>query len=301
MYLFFGVLFLVLIVFVCLNFRRKKKIIHKICSMCAEEKCELLNRLIRPFGYSYVSAQDIFTTRRNAWQRGFGYRAIYDKNAIHLNMVFDCLPVYFDYDGKTWLIELWKGQYGICTGCEIGVYHADRILSEKERDSALFRSVGDGGMPRLSLILFHGRRTLARLSAKHWWLTAFLIGHFSNPSELSLHAAIVLPAPAMASAFYEGLVNTGFDPCGITVCGRTVSFTFTKPVSAAGFWRRLREKLVQRMNRLGCRLYLFITRPFCQTVDRLLYLYFYLPFVFRKVLSNCMCKCKRGKRGCHEL
>ena len=36
----------------------------------------------------------------------------------YVGMVFETLPVYFDYAGKTWLIQIWKGQYGICTGCE---------------------------------------------------------------------------------------------------------------------------------------------------------------------------------------
>lgn len=289
MYLIFGILFLILILLVCLNFRRKKGIIHKICSMSMEEKCALLNRLVRPFGYSFVPAQEIFTSRRNAWQRGFGYRALYDKKAVHLNMVFDCLPVYFDFDGRTWLIELWKGQYGICTGCEIGVYRADRILDERERAAAHFASVGDDVMPRLSFLLWEGSKALARLRAKHWWLTAFLPGHFAAPDELSLYASIALSSPAMANAFFNALIDAGFDSCDITACGPTVSFTWKTQAPAGGPCARLRERLVLCMNRIGCRLYLFITRPFVRTVDRILYLYFYLPSAFRKMLSHRGC------------
>lgn len=212
-------------------------------------------------------------------------------------MVFDCLPVYFDYAGRTWLIELWKGQYGICTGCEIGVYYADRILEKKERALAHFRSVKDDDMLRLSFVLFHERNTLARLCAKHWWLTAFRVGYFSSPGELSLHAAIALASPAMAGAFLDGLIDAGFSSDEITVCGRTVSFTFRESVPAGGYWRRLRERLMQRMNHLGCRLYLFLTRPFCLTIDRILYLYFYLPFVFRRLLFIRRYHGRRRKRG----
>ena len=133
MYLFLGIVFLLLLLFFCINLWRRKRIIKKICSMCMLEKCDLLNELIGPFGYSYVSSQDLFTSRIDAWQRGFGYCALYDKAALRFNMIFDCLPVYFDYQGKTWLIEFWKGQYGINTGCEIGVYYADRILQDEEK------------------------------------------------------------------------------------------------------------------------------------------------------------------------
>lgn len=129
MYLFFGIAFLLLLFFFCINFFRRKRIIKKLCSMCMQEKCDLLNELVEPFGYSYISSQDLFTSRQDAFQRAFGYCALYDRAAFRFHMIFDCLPVYFDYRGKTWLIEFWKGQYGINTGCEIGVYYADRILA----------------------------------------------------------------------------------------------------------------------------------------------------------------------------
>ena len=75
MYLFLGILFLLLLLFFCINLWRRKRIIKKICSMCMLEKCDLLNELIGPFGYSYVSSQDLFTSRIDAWQRRFGYCA----------------------------------------------------------------------------------------------------------------------------------------------------------------------------------------------------------------------------------
>ena len=39
-------------------------------------------------------------------------------------MIIDCEPINFEYNGKKWLIEFWKGQYDLTTGCEIGVYKA---------------------------------------------------------------------------------------------------------------------------------------------------------------------------------
>ena len=89
MYLFFTIFFLFLLFFVCFNFWRRKKIIKKVCSMCMKEKCHLLDELIEPFGYSYVLSQDIFTSRIDAWQREFGYCALFDKAAFRFNMVFD--------------------------------------------------------------------------------------------------------------------------------------------------------------------------------------------------------------------
>ena len=61
-------------------------------------------------------------------QRYFGYAYAYDAAALAMNAIIDCEPIFFDYAGKTWMIELWKGQYGLETGCEIGVYNRDHRL-----------------------------------------------------------------------------------------------------------------------------------------------------------------------------
>ncbi len=284
MYLFFGILFLILLFFFCINHWRRKKIIRKVCAMCMNEKCELLDELLSPFGYAYVPSQDIFTSRIDAWQRDLGYCALYDKAASRLNMVFDSLPVYFDYQNRTWMIEFWKGQYGINTGCEIGVYYADRILEEKEYKHTLFQCVSKEDMPKLSFTFYRKEQTIAKLCARHWWLTAFKTGCFSSPADLCLHACVAFPNREMARAFAAGLMNAGYDPEDICVCAQTVSFHFGRCKSPCGFFHRLRIRLAQCLNRFWCRVYCYVTRPFCLSVDRILYLYFYLPAVFRKTL-----------------
>lgn len=286
MYLFLGILFLLflLLLLFFINLWRKKRIIKKICSMCMYEKCDLLNDIIEPFGYSYVSSQDLFTSRLDAWQREFGYCALYDRGAFRFNMIFDCLPVYFDCQGKTWLIEFWKGQYGINTGCEIGIYYADRILQEGERKVTLFRCVEDNDMLKLSFYLIKDNRSIAHLRATHWWLTAFDMGCFSNPDELMLRSIITFPSCEMAAAFLRGLCNAGYDSDEVHVHCNTVTLTFRQSAPICGRFRNLQVKIIQRINRFWCHVYLFVTRPFCLSVDRILYLYYYLPFAFRKML-----------------
>jgi len=248
------------------------------------EKCELLDELLSPFGYAYVPSQDIFTSRVDSWQRDLGYCALYDKAAAHLNMVFDSLPVYFDYQGRTWLIEFWKGQYGINTGCEIGVYYADHILETNELKHTLFQSVSKEDMPKLSFTLCRNGQIIAKLCAKHWWLTAFKTGLFSSPTDLSMRACVTLPSSGMARAFAAGLTNAGLSWNDICICCQTVSFSFDGSAPVHGIFRRLRIRLAQWCNRFWCRIYCYVTRPFCLSVDRVLYLYYYLPAVFRKTL-----------------
>ena len=139
------VIFAFLLVFVLSSCRRRWAI-KKVYSMCCAEKCRLLNTLIEPFGYCYIECQDIISSRNDAWQRSMGYTSLFDHAASHFNMVFDCLPVYFNYRNRTWLIEFWKGQYGINTGAEIGIYYADRIVPEKEIPFTLFQAVEDKDM-----------------------------------------------------------------------------------------------------------------------------------------------------------
>lgn len=284
MYLLWGILFLILITFFCINLFRRKKIIKKIRSMCMNEKCSTLDRLIEPFGYAYVPSQDLFTSRLDAWQRDFGYCTLYDKAAYRFHMIFDCLPVYFNYHGRTWLIEFWKGQYGINTGCEIGVYYADRILREDELETTLFKCAEDKDMLKMSFYLIRNHQPIAHLCAKHWWLTAFAMGCFSDPSDLSLHALITFPSVEMAVAFACGLDKAGCKPEETCIRRNEVTFNFEKIPPKPGTAHRLQIHFIQRINHFWCRVYLSVTDPFCLSVDRLLYLYYYLPFAFRKML-----------------
>lgn len=284
MYLFFGIFFLILLFFFCLNYWRRKKIIKKICCMSTKEKCCLLDELIEPFGFRYIAAQDIFTSRIDALQRKFGYCSLYDKSALTFHMVFDCLPVYFNYNGRTWLIEFWKGQYGINTGGEIGIYYADDIIPKDQWNTTVFQSVEDKDMAGLSFNLFRKGMGIADVGARHWWLTAFSVGRFSNPKDLYMRASISFPHHEMAEAFAQGLENTGYCRKDICVCHNTVSFSFTKSFHKYGFFRRLRINVVQCINHFWCRVYLSVTRPFCLSLDKILYLYYYLPFTFRKIL-----------------
>ncbi len=100
-------------------------------------------------------------------------------------MIIDCEPIYFEYDDKKWLIEFWKGQYGINTGAEVGIYHADRLLSHSELSTALFQCADDREMLPVSFKLTKAGKPLACMSKKTWWLTAFLIFLFSQSSSPS--------------------------------------------------------------------------------------------------------------------
>lgn len=296
--MYFALLILLLLALFCTVFCivRRKKIICRIRCMDQCKKCSLLNELAAPFGYAWHCCCGFFSSTVNAWQKSAGYTWLYDHMAPRFQMVIDALPVYFDYQGKTWLIEFWKGQYGINTGAEIGIYHADRILSEAEYKTALFNAASDHEMLPCTLRLYKNDESLAELSERHWWLTAFLPGCFSKPSELCLEASICFPNKQMCDAFCEGLCAAGYGMENICIHGLSVSLVFGAPETEnSGLLTRFYRCLSQILNRMCCKLYMWVTRPFTCMDDKILYLYYSLPFIFRRLL-----RLRRFHRRCHR-
>lgn len=283
--LFLMLLFLFFLIFL-LHFVRKRKIVCRIRTMKTDEKLTQLAELITPLGYCYDPAQDAFSTTLHPWQRAFGYGTIYDKMAPHFQMVFDCLPVYFDYNGQTWLIELWKGQYGINVGAEIGVYHADKLVAPSMRNNVIFDAATDEELLPMSLELKYKGHSLAGFARTHWWLTAFQMGCYSPSKELSMSVSLTFPEEAMMQAFTQALKSVLPDCSDLFLCGRSVLFTYYDCSSCRlSKARRLYLALVQFRNRILCELFLCITRPFSLSLDRVLYLYAYAPFAFRRLFS----------------
>lgn len=280
----------------CIFFQfRRKKIICKIKAMDCCTKCSLLNELVYPFGYDFHCDCGFFSTTVDAPQRQAGYASLYDYMAPRFQMVFDALPVYFDYRGRTWLIEFWKGQYGINTGAEIGIYHADGIIPEADYKTAWFSCAEDSEMLDCSFRLCKCENECICNSGRHWWLTAFLVGYFSRPSSLTMESCIHFPNREMLSAFVNGLQRTGYPEDGLCVRGLTVCFMFHRDCTKYNLITRFFRKFSQWKNKLFCKLYLWVTRPFLCTEDRVLLLYYCLPSAFRKLL-----RLRRFHKRCHK-
>ncbi|MCI9345094.1 MAG: DUF4474 domain-containing protein [Lachnospiraceae bacterium] len=274
---------------------QRKKIICKINSMDCCAKCSFLNELVYPFGYDFHCDCGFFSSTVDAPQRQAGYSWLYDYMAPRFQMVFDSLPVYFDYRGRTWLIEFWKGQYGINTGAEIGIYHADHIIPESDYKNAWFSCAENNEMLDCSFRLCRDGDECVCICGRHWWLTAFLVGSFSKPACLTMESCITFPGREMLAAFVDGLKRAGCSEDCMSVRGLTVCFVFhrdhQKYNCITRFWRRFS----QWKNKCFCKLYLWVTRPFSCTEDRVLYLYFYLPVAFRKLL-----RLRRFHKRCHR-
>jgi hypothetical protein len=218
-----------------------------------------LDKDLEEAGYDYDPKQNIFYSRIDAWQRDFGYCKLYDDAAVPLGMIFDCEPIHFEYGGKRWLIEFWKGQYGMTTGGEIGVYTAI-IEGSENPDDILYKCADDDDMLPMAFVLKKNNRVLFRRSAVQWWLTGFELGEFSEPSDLSMDIAITLKDKDMMQAFALKLIDTGYSANEIKVLGNAVILTFSKPCSDQP---RLHAKLISRFsqwrNKLFCKEFQVIT------------------------------------------
>lgn len=302
MYLFLGCLLILTLIFILFFRFRRKKICIRIRNMCCEEKCSTLSSLIEPFGYCYNRCSDTFSTRVDAPQRAFGYTALYDRYAPHFHMVFDCLPIYFDYHGHTWLIEFWKGQYAINCGCEVGIYKADSLAASLQRKTTLFHSVTDEEMLPLSLRLFYRGTPLSAEYKCHWWLTIFQTGTYSEPKDLATEVCITFPTAEMRTAFTDALVTQS--AICYEVCDLQVRLMFRECSSCELPWyRRAYMRFAQWKNRILCRLFLCATRPFSTSLDRVLYLYYNLPRMFRRIFRDKKRRkcCKKSCRRCRHM
>lgn len=269
----------VIVWFVC----RRKRGKSRIRNMSDEKKRQILSELTEPFGFVYEPKEDIFVSRPDAWQYSQGYQALFDELAPKFNMIFDCVPVYFDYKERTWLVEFWKGQYGINTGAEVGVYHSNRVVPKEQRRLIQYNAVSEEEMPFISLRVEKCGEKLFAKSESHWWLAAFRMGVFSEAGDLVMYASLLFEDFEEADAFCQGLKETELLNDSYKQQGNRV-FVRLKGTTLYSGRERLHRCIVQLGNKGFCKLYAAITRPFIKTEDRMLFLYEQLPWCFHHMM-----------------
>lgn len=288
-----AVIFIViLVIFIPLLYRwivLRKKRIDEVLQRSDEEKIKAINDALEPYGFMYDKANDVICTRMNPWQREVGYCKLYDEAAPALNMIIDSEPIYFEYDNRRWLIEFWKGQYGMTTGGEIGVYVTDKddIDIPGVFSGPFFQAVSDKERLLMEFKLKRNENELFKRREYHWWLTGFDLGNFSNPSDLSMEAKIFFPNERMKYEFLKGLKNAGYDSNEFRDVNYMVYIHFQTPKSKQpNNHFKITIYFSQIMNKMYCNLYNFITKDFDRTIDKIDFLRSYYPYLFRIVAGN---------------
>jgi len=247
-----------------------------------------LDKAIETAGYSYDQKQDIFYSNIDAWQRNMGYCRLYDEAAAPFGMIVDCEPIYFEYEEKKWLIEFWKGQYDLTTGCEIGVYtSAGPDLNIKGLfNGTFYNCASDEELLQMSLILKKNGKILFTRKGKHWWLTGFKLGEFSEPSQLTIELIITLKDDKMRNAFLKGVKKAGYLKDEVIVKGNIVGLKFNKPRTPQPISRTTKtDWIIQRKNKLLCDNYQDITKSYDNFPDKIKAIQEKAPDIYNKIIK----------------
>jgi hypothetical protein len=250
---------------------------------------EELRKLLADTGYAYDWQQNIFYSVLNPWQRKMGYCSLYDLSSAALGMVIDCEPFYFEYNDKKWLIELWKGQYGITTGGEIGIYNTTgpELNIPGVFNGTFYNCAKDDETLSMTYTLIRRGKPVFHRAERHWWLTGFRLGEYSRPSALMMEASITFKDPVMKDAFLEAVYKAGYkDSSELRHSGNTVLLLFTKPHSRQPTTRHgLISAIAMFSNRRLVRKYRKLTKGLTNILDILSALRERSPLLYDLVMN----------------
>ncbi len=236
------------------------------------ERVAELNKTIEPFGFAYEVNQDIFYSIMYPWQREMGYCRLYDESSALLSMIIDCEPITFEYNDKRWLIEFWKGQYGMNTGGEVGIYYTTGFDLNIPGifNGTFYHCVKDEDCINMYFVLRKNGNVILTRNGHHWWLTGFKLGEFSNPSELSMEIVLDLYDQEMANVFASALQKVGYEKDEYAVNGNRIIIQYKKPHSKQPITRNFfLDHLMQQNNEALCDSYKTLTSGYTNTLDKL--------------------------------
>lgn len=157
----------------------------------------------------------------NCWMRSFGFCLEYD-------ILCYLLPVYryntrrfkFDYAGKEWMMQIWKGDYILLTGAEAGMYNR-----RKGSVGSFYNCAGDDEMLKMSLQVWQGDKLIAeKEEMKHWWINAFrIVSYMASPDLLTLKYTVELPDEEMLRALCGAMDNERHHDVSYTADGLKLS------------------------------------------------------------------------------
>lgn len=248
-----------------------------------------IDKGIEMAGYEYDSEQDIFVCNMNPWQRNMGYSRLYDEAMAPFGMIVDCEPIYFEYKNKIWLIELWKGQYDLNTGCEIGIYTVDKpIVNIPEVYKYMFYNcASDSERLTMSFTLKKNGKILFSRDERHWWLAGFKLGEYSEPSELVMNVNVTFKDSVMRDAFISGLIDAGYSENEYIVNGNTMGLTFDKPHTPQPITRiEETDKIIQKKNKILCDRYNDIAKVYDNLADKINGIRNQAPDIYAEIMDK---------------
>ena len=167
---------------------------------------DIINGVANIAGFAWDSRYKCWYSLNNAWQRTFEYCDLYDTMAPLAGIFISHKKMPVKYGGKEWMIWIWKGQYGIMTGAEVGVYIYSKTYSVtyfgKTARQKWYRSANRSEELNIEFTLYkNGQVLIYRPYQKHWWVTGFKFGFNKAANGLRMKITINFKGVAMARAF----------------------------------------------------------------------------------------------------
>lgn len=173
-------------------------------------------------GFNFDLSEMLVYATINCWMREYGFCLFYD-------IVAGMLPVFFNYDTRRlkfeyndleYMIQIWKGNYNIANGGEVGIYCRDKIKFGSYYDSA-----NDEQMLEMSMQILHGDKVLVDEGPMlHWWINGFnLSNRMYLPESLTMKFSVVMTDKEMLEAFCNAIDKHYKHDISYTVDGLTVN------------------------------------------------------------------------------
>ena len=152
---------------------------------------------------------------------------------------------YEDGTVKQWMIQPWKGQYGmVLYGAELGVYTKPETRVTPHYDCA-----SDEDLLGMTMTVYKDEKEAFTMPYDmYWWITGFKPGALDNytdmskpHSQLTLTFTVDLKSEEMAKLFADGLEEKGFEKVGFidTVNFRKVDTYMISGNRVVFLWRNI--------------------------------------------------------------
>lgn len=168
--------------------------------------CVIDNEGLGLVGFAYDAKYGVFYATGAGWQRTMGYTELYDRLAAVAFMPLDTIRIKFNYAGMQWMVQLWKGYYGlVLAGCETGFYNRPGDTPENQ---TTYNVVSEEYHQEMSCKFHYGLSSFNRYS-KTWWLTGFSPAVQMSPATtipmMRVENTINFTDIGLMNAFIEGL------------------------------------------------------------------------------------------------
>lgn len=177
-------------------------------------------------GYNFNIYEMMVYTTVDCWMRNFGFCIMYDivANSMPISYSYITRRFEFTYDGLEWMIQVWKGNYFISNGAEVGIYSR---VPGSTIGSYYNCASEDQELPMSLQVLVGDKIIVNRELQQHWWISGF---HLSNkrylPTALTVKSTIVMPDEEMLEAFTASIDANKKGDVSYTVDGLSVNLVW---------------------------------------------------------------------------